>query len=268
MSLARANDLLQRGRRSASVAWLLATREWLADYRQSRLSALWPLAHPIVYSALFVLLRPVIGASGKSLLPFAIFVFIGFCFWQTWIDVLRSQMNAIRRHKGLMKRGELGAGTLMLATTFSGAIQLLPRLLVAAVAAAWALDASPLVVLGLCGLGVVVLLNGSVIGALLQPFATLAPDMDRVIQGISLALLMTGAVFLQLPRQPSVLLELLVTINPLGSLLNAARAPVFGELPVNWAGPVCWILVTIAIAVYLPFLGRRLLPIVIERMGN
>lgn len=260
---------LPRLKRSLSVAWMLTVREWVADYRHSRMSAIWPLIHPIAYSTLFVLLRPILGgAASHDVWSFAVFVFIGFSLWQSWFEVLRAQMEGLRRHKGLMSRGELGASTLLLSITLSAAIQLLPRLLLGTIAAIWVLDASPFALVFFLVFGVLVMLNGATIGAMLQPFATLSPDLAKVVQSISLALLVTGAVFLVLPSEPGSAIKALLALNPLGSLLNAARAPLFGEALVNWGASLGWSVATVVGFVAMPALGRRVLPIVVERMGN
>jgi len=256
-------------RRAVSVAWMLAIREWAADVRQSRLSLLWPIAQPLAYTFLFVVLRPVIGmAKYTEPAAFAVFVFIGFTLWQSWFEVLRAQMEALRKHKGLMSRGELSIAMLVLATTFSACIQLMPRLFVAAVAAVALLDASPLAILGLVGFSLLVLANGSVLGALLQPFATLSPDLGKTIQSFSLALMMSGAVFIPVPHDPSPMIKVAFAANPMGTLLNAARGPLFHEATLSPDMLLFWIIFTIAVAVFIPVLGRRVLPIVVERLGG
>lgn len=262
-------SLLQRTRRSVSVAWMLAIREWLADYRQSRLSVVWPLAHPLAYSALFVLLRPILGAaSDQDVVSFGVFVFIGFCLWQTWFEVLRAQMDALRRHKGLMSRGELGAATLMLSTAFVALIQLLPRLVIAGLMAILVLDASPLALAGFVVFSLLTLFNGAAIGALLQPFATLSPDLGKAVQSISLGLLVTGAVFLPLGAGTPGIVRVLLAANPMGSLLNAARTPLFGEAMLNAGASAAWAAATLVAVLVLPSVGRRVLPVVVERMGS
>lgn len=255
-------------RRAIGVAWMLALREWLADYRQSRMSVLWPLLHPLAYTGLFVLLRPLLGAEQGQGLKFAIFVFVGFVLWQSWFETLRAQMDAIRRHKGLVARGELGTGTLCMAAQFGTALQFLPRLLLMLLAAALVLQPGVPALAGLLLFSVLALLNASAIGALLQPFSALSPDLGKTVQSISLALMVTGAVFLQMPDDPSSTVRTLLAINPMGTFLNAARAPLFGEGVNSTAALIVWTGVTGLICAAIPSIGRRTLPVVIERLGG
>lgn len=262
--------MVARGMRAASIARMLAGRELLSEYRQSRMSVVWPVLYPLMYTMLFVLLRPVLGGGmpGHSPWAFATFVFVGFTMWQTWFEVLRGQMDAIRKNRSLMSRGELSPGTLFAATTMVALAHFGPRLIVSMIASAVFLQADLRSLAMLCLFGIGVLLNGAAIGALLQPFATLSADVGKSIQSISLGLLVTGAVFLPLPQAPSRLISAVIAVNPMGSLLNAARAPSLGDDLVNPMASIAWLLATLAVTFMIPFVSRRVLPILVERMGN
>jgi ABC-type polysaccharide/polyol phosphate export permease len=85
-----ANTKLQAGIRSLSVAQMLAVREFAAELRVSRMSVVWPVLYPLLYAVLLVLIRPYFGsASQASPLQYGVFVFVGMCLWQSWIDSLR-----------------------------------------------------------------------------------------------------------------------------------------------------------------------------------
>ncbi|MFT3755789.1 MAG: ABC transporter permease [Pseudoxanthomonas sp.] len=248
---------------------MLAIREWRADLRRSRLTPLWPLVQPMAYACLFVALRPLIGgAAVDNPAKFGLFVFIGFSIWQSWFEGMRTQMDAISRHKGLMSRGELGIATLVVSTAMASAIQSMPRLVLAAIAALAFLPVNFPALVGLLLFGVLALANGAVIGALMQPFSTLSPDLGKSIQSFSLALLMTGAVFIPMPAKAGPLLSALFAANPMGMLLNAARAPLFGEPLQNPAAVIFWIAFTLLVGMLIPVIGRRVLPIVVERLGS
>lgn len=254
--------------RALSAGWMLASREWLADVRQSRSSLVWPLVYPLAYTALLVLLRPALDDRAQAPARYAVFVLVGFSLWQTWIDTLRLQLGAIRRHRGLISRGELDSAALLATAVISGALQLAPRLLLLVVAAVTVLHAGPIPLIGLVTFSLVMLLNAAVLGALLQPFATLSPALDRIVQGVSLALLLTAGVFAPIPGSVGPALDVLATSNPMGILLEAARAPLFGESIARVPAVAAWSLATALGLGVCRMLGRRLLPIVTERLGN
>lgn len=261
--------LFWRASRSFSVAWLLVQREIMSEFHASRMSLLWPVIYPLAYTLLLVFMRPVFGAaSASSMSEFAVFVFVGFSLWQSWFEVLRAQMDAVRKNKSLMTRAELGAATLFIATTLSAGLHMLPRVLLGVLAAWLMLSADAAALAILVAGSLLVLLNGAVIGAMLQPFSTLSPDLGKAVQSISLGLLITGAVFIPMPAEPSRPLLWLISANPLGALLNFTRAPLLGDPWILPGASLAWALATLVLMVVLLVVGRRLLPILIERIGN
>lgn len=264
------NALLHRAARSLDVAAMLVQREVVADLRVSRMSLVWPVVYPVAYTLLIVFMRPLFGGGSAtaSLAQFAVFVFAGFCLWQSWFEVLRKQMDAVRANKALVARAEIGSPTLFLTTLFSSAFHLVPRVVIAMLLAAMLLQpplwAYPVFVLG-SGL---VLLNGAVLGALLQPFSTLSPDLGKAVQSVSLGFLITGAVFIPLPDVPSPAISLILSINPLGALLNVARAPLLEVGPIVPVASAIWTVLTFALLLLVLMVGKRILPILIERIGN
>lgn len=256
-------------RASWSVAWLLALREWLSGYRASHWNALWPLLYPVLYTVLLLAVRPLLGQQAQDPARYALFAFVGFSLWQAWIETLRAQLGALRRYKSLVGRGDMGTGTIALSGVMTGLIQLAPRLLLAVVLAVATQHAVSLFSLGMLVVGgALVVANAAAFGTLLQPWATLTPAVDRVVQSITLALIFTGGVFLPLPANPSPLVSWLLALNPFGALLDMARAPLIGD-PLHAPGlAIGWALATVCVALLARHLGPRLLPIVVERMGN
>lgn len=256
-------------RASWSVAWLLALREWLSGYRASHWNALWPLLYPVLYTALLLAVRPLLGQQAQDPARYALFAFVGFSVWQAWIETLRAQLSALRRYKSLVGRGDMGSGTVALSGAMTGLIQLAPRLLLAVVLALATQHPVSLFSLGMLLLGgVLVVTNATAFGTLLQPWATLTPGVDRVVQSVTLALVFTGGVFLPLPADPPPLVAWLLALNPFGALLDMARAPLLADALRAPALAMTWAVITVSVALLARYLGPRLLPIVVERMGN
>ncbi|MFT4178101.1 MAG: hypothetical protein QM612_01360 [Thermomonas sp.] len=260
---------LRRAARSIEVAAMLVRRELVADFEVSRMSLLWPIGYPLAYTLLVVFMRPVFGGGFiGSHAEFGMYVFVGFCIWHSWFEVLRRQMDAVKANKSLVTRAEIGSSTLFLITLFYTGAQLVLRLVFATLFAVFLLKSGAWAIIGFVAFALVALLNGAVIGALLQPFSTLSPDFGKGIQSISLGLLITGAVFFRLPAEQPPTLVAIVGINPMGALLNLARAPLFGEAPVAPLASYVWIAVTFLLLAVVLLLGRRVMPILIERIGN
>jgi len=269
MTVVRSTAVLESLRASWSVAWLLALREWLSGYRASHWNALWPLLYPVLYTALLLAVRPLLGQQSQDPARYALFAFVGFSLWQAWIETLRAQLGALRRYKSMVGRGDMGTGTIALSGAMTGLIQLAPRLLLAIVLALATRHAvTPFALAMLLAGGGLVVANATAFGTLLQPWATLTPGVDRVLQSLTLALIFTGGVFLPLPTDPSPLVHGLLALNPFGALLDMARAPLLGDALLAPGLALLWGLATACAALLARRLGPRLLPIVVERMGN
>lgn len=255
--------------RDIEVAGALAKRTILSDFHASRMSLVWPLVYPVAYTLLVLFMKPVLGASQNiSLLRFGVFVFIGMAFWQVWLEAMKKQMEAVRSNRSMVTRGELGARALYLTTVFTIALQAALKLLVSILLAVFILRADmaaiAFMVMGLLAM----LLNGALIGAVLQPFATLSPDVGKAVQSSTMAILITGAVFIRLPESPSPAMTAMISCNPVGALLNMARSPLFEEPVLASNAAIAWGTITLIGTIMMLAIGKRILPILIERMGG
>lgn len=252
------------------VAGTLAKRVILSDFHASRMSLAWPLVYPGIYTLLVLFLKPVLGGGARniSIMQFGAFVFIGMGLWQVWLEAMKRQMEAVRSNKVMVARGELGARALYLTTVLVIAFQSTLKLLVCALLAIFLLHSSAIAIALMLAGFLLLLLNGAFVGAVLQPFATLSPDVGKAVQSSTMAILISGAVFIRLPDNPSRGLVTMVSCNPVGALLNMARAPLFGEPVLVPVAAMVWIALTLAGTVLMLAAGKRILPILIERMGG
>ena len=252
-----------------SVAWMIARRDVVSDWRASRLSIAWPLLFPLGYTALFVLLRPVVqGNAGGFSWRYVIFVFVGFSLWQLWFEGLRTQMEAVRANRSLLSRADLSPVSLFLAGYLLQLFQLSMRLVLVLVATIAVLRVPGFwECVGFVVLACVVVLNGCVIGFLLQPFSTLLPDVAKALQSASLALLVTGGVFFAMPPAIDANLLTLLSLNPLAPLVDIARSPLLGQKPIFGIAAWVWVALTFLGLSLQASLSRKVLPVLLERIG-
>lgn len=251
------------------VGWMLAKRTLAIENRSSRLGWLWPLIYPVAYTTLFIILKPLMHPTVGSGVDYALHIFVGLSLWQLWFEGLQMQMRAVKSQRSLLSRAELDPGALFLSGFFVQVVYLLPRLALALILASIVgrLDSlwSALIFVSM---SFVVILNGSVIGFLIQPFSTLMPDIARLIQSVSLALMLTGGIFAVFPKEVSDRTLAALALNPLGPLVEAARAPLLGQVPhFDWA-PWLWLVFTLAALAVQVRLARKVLPVLLERMGS
>lgn len=261
--------VLLQCKKMCEVGWMLARRTLMIEIRTSRLGLLWPLIYPIAYTALFLTLKPVMHPTGRSGMDYAIHLFVGLSLWQLWLEGLQTQMRAVKAQRSLLSRADLDSGALFLSGFFVQVVYLLPRLalaLILATASGSLNSLWPALVFVLMSLAVV--LNGSVVGFVLQPFATLLPDIGRVVQSVSLALMLTGGIFVVFPQNMSEHTLALLALNPLGPLVEAARAPLLAEAQHFNLAPWVWTALTVVALAVQVRLSRKVLPVLLERLGS
>lgn len=261
--------MMQAIRQTVAVAWMLAKRTLLAEARSSRLSLLWPLIYPVAYTALFMALKPVMGGAARPALVYALHVFVGLSLWQLWLQGLQGQMRSVKAQRSLLSRADLSPSSLFLSGFLVEIVYLLPRLVVALVATVFVLGVpAPMGVLVFLVMSVVVVLNGCVLGFVLQPFSTLLPDVGKAVQSVSLALMVTGGIFVVFPQDMNPSTMTLLSFNPLAPLVHAARSPLLGESALFGWAPLAWTAVTFVALALQARVARKVLPVLLERVGG
>jgi lipopolysaccharide transport system permease protein len=248
---------------------MMVRRDVVSEWRASRLSIFWPLLFPLIYTWLFVVLRPVVPVGVENGWRYAIFVFVGFSLWQLWFEGLRTQMDAVRANRSLLSRADLSPVTLFLTGYMLQLFHLSMRIVLALLVTIVTIGAPGIfecVTFVLMSASLV--LNGCVIGFLLQPFSTLLPDVAKTLQSASLALLATGGVFFALPPALDPVILNLLSLNPLAPLIDVARASLLGQLPVFAAAPWVWVALTFLGLALQASLSRKVLPVILERIGD
>lgn len=248
---------------------MLAKRTLAIDIRSSHLGLVWPLIYPVAYTALFLSLKPIVHSRGGSGIDYALHVFVGLSLWQLWFEGLQMQMRAVKTQRSLLSRAELDPGALFMSGYFVQVVYLLPRLALALIFSAifghlnsfWSVFIFVL-------MSLVVILNGSVIGFVIQPFSTLLPDIGRLIQSVSLAIMLTGGIFVVFPNDLNDSTLSLLALNPLGPLVEAARAPLLAQVTHFVWAPWIWIAITLSALAVQIRLARKVLPVLLERLGS
>lgn len=252
-------------------AWMLAIHDKKAELRTSKLALVWPLLYPVCYTVLFVLVKPIFGSGAATNgWEFALFIFTGFSLWQGWFEGFKWQLDAVRKNKGLLSRTDLRIESLFLWGVIVGLFDLFPRLLIILLAASLLDTSSIFAVICFLMISLVLLVNGALIGFVIQPFSTLMQDIGKSIQAISLALIMTGGVFFHFSSAALSSQEwvpYLLCLNPVAPLLNYARTIIGLDQYHFFYAVDVWVIITILLLVLQFYLARKILPILLERTG-
>jgi lipopolysaccharide transport system permease protein len=202
---------------------------------------------------------------GESAIPFTAYVIIGMVLWQTFIESVTLQIQAVGKSTDMLAKLHFPREALILSAAtqvlFNFAIKLV---LVIAVFVWFRIPPPPAAALAPLGLALLITL-GTGLGVLLAPLGALYQDVGRAITVATVALLVvTPAVFVP-PRQG--VFGTLVALNPITPLLTGTRdLATTGSLtyPIGFAvsGVGSVALLVCAWAVY-----RLSMPIIIERMS-
>jgi lipopolysaccharide transport system permease protein len=248
------------------LGWRLAVRDISALYRQTVLGYLWAFVPALLMGVtLSIASQNKVIDFGESAIPFTAYVIIGMVLWQTFIESVTLQIQAVGKATDMLAKLHFPREALILSAAgqvlFNFAIKLV---LVVAVFVWYRMPPPATVVLAPLAL-LLLLVLGTALGVLLAPLGALYQDVGRAVTTSTVALLIvTPAVFV--PPKEGVF-GTVVALNPITPLLTATRdLATTGSLTyplgliVSGAGAV--VLLLLAWAVY-----RLSMPIIIERMS-
>jgi lipopolysaccharide transport system permease protein len=207
---------------SRELAWRLMVRDISARYRQAFLGASWAFLPPLATALLFIILHRegVINVSATQL-PYPAFVIIGTVLWQLFTDSLNAPLKLVAANKSMLAKVNFPREALILSAMGEVVFDFGVRLIIVAgvfiffkVPLTWGILLSLPAVLMLMLLGIM-------IGLLLTPVGVLYTDVSAALPLITnLWLFLTPVVY---PPPPEGLLAWLFHVNPVSSLLVAAR---------------------------------------------
>jgi len=90
----------------------------------------------------------------------------------------------------------------------------------------------------------------------------------KMLQSASLALLVSGGVFFVIPPAVDARIAALLAVNPLAPLIEAARAPLLSQPTVFVWAPWIWAVLTVMVLVIQASVARKVLPVLLERIGG
>jgi lipopolysaccharide transport system permease protein len=254
-------------RGARAVTGRLMVRDLRSRYRQSLLGYVWLLVPPLASTAVWIFLNNSnILNVGQTGIPYPVYVLVGTTLWQAFVDGLNSPIQQLSTSSNLLSKMNFPAESLLLAglgtVVLNGVIRLL---VVVPVLIYYSLAPGLAVLLVPFGLLSMILL-GLGIGLVLAPFGALYRDIPQaILVVVSFWFLVTPVVWQAPPAGAG---RLLVTLNPVAPLLNAAR---------DWltAGPAvpppAWYVamgITLVLVVVGWILVRLSLPHLVDRIGS
>ncbi len=249
------------------LAIRLFIRDLKAQYRQSVLGFFWVIIPPLLTAGLWIFLNDSkIVNVGETAIPYPVFVMVGTMLWQIFAESVNQPLATAGANRGMLSKINFPREALLLSGLYTVAFNLLPRLLVLAIAFIY-FDLAPSSSLLLFPLGILfICLFGFAIGIILTPPGLLLTDVSRAI-GVILpfAMYLTPVIY---PTPTDGAIASLMKLNPLAILIETTRDWFSGhrtDIPLEFAylGGATIVLLIIGIHIY-----RVSMPIIIERFGG
>ncbi|MBT8352560.1 MAG: ABC transporter permease [Deltaproteobacteria bacterium] len=212
------NDLIA----SQALAWRLFIRNISARFRESFLGYIWAFLPPIVTTLTFVFLKSQnIFISGKTEVPYPVYVMVGTLLWQGFVDALNSPIKIITSSKSILAKIYFPRESLILAGFYEVLFYFIIRLILMIGVLLWyQVQIHPVALLApFCIL--ILMALGLMIGILLTPIAFLYQDVSW---GVNMAttfwFFITPVVY---PPPTSWPASLLCNLNPVSPILITTR---------------------------------------------
>lgn len=255
---------------SLSLAWDIAWRDFQSRYVGTWAGCFWAVLSPLLYSGIFVAVRQLIHDRGLALetdgVHPAVFAFFGVAVYQVWFDSVLNQVNYLRRASSLLTSLRIQPEAFFLSQLLLSWLDLAVRIGIITLAMALFLVepgphawAAPLLL-------VMTVLTGNVIGYVLAFPGSFYQDVAKMLQSISLGILLISPIFYPAATDPDSLMYRVQLFNPLACTLSAARSAAFGvDVVLLWPA-LMWTGGLLIVFVLLLGVYRVTTPFVMERL--
>lgn len=254
---------------STSKTFCLAKTLFFSDlkskYRESYLGYAWTLAPSLIVTFTFyVAYRSNVIQSSDLPLPYPVFAFSGVIFWQLFSELITSFSQGFFKSKNLLVKIKVDTDAILLSKIFDSLfdfviklIFLFIMLLIYDVPIRSSLAFIPLAVF-------VITISGTIIGLLICPFALLVQDLNRILPAVlSFSMFLTPIFY----HSATGTIGKINSLNPIGQLIVASRALVYGEILIT--PYIIGIILSFIILLPLTYRFYNIsVPIIIEKMGS
>lgn len=248
------------------VAWQLAVRDILAQYRKSMLGLFWAFIPPLASGLLFIVLqqKKVVNIPDPGM-PYALFVLIGTTLWQIFVEAVNAPLRIVTNEKAVLAKINFPREALILSALYQALFGFLVRgIIIVGVLIWFGVSFGLTSMLALVPIFLLVWL-GIAIGLMITPVGMLISDVSAVmLLVLQFGFFLTPVIY---PAPQTFPYSLLATLNPVSPYMIAAR-----DLLVQ--GTIENVMVLIALtgilfvgSLFAWFIYRVSMPILIERIS-
>lgn len=262
----RLRDILRDIAAGHDLGRRLFIRDFKALYRQSFLGIFWAFFPAVMTSFTWIILNQsnIIEVKDVSI-SYPLFVIVGTILWQVFVDSVSEPLKAVNANKSALIKLNFPREAIIVSAFYSTIVNFLIKLVIL-VAALFFLDFNLSSSVALFPIGVIsTLLVGFAIGILLLPISFLYTDIGKMLPFILQFLMyLTPVIY---PEPKFGFFKHLLALNPMSSIITCTRNWLVGTPVENYT---IFVFVSLS-AVVLIVLGlvvfKKVIPIVIERIG-
>lgn len=249
-----------------AMIWVLLRRDLAAQYRESLLGWFWAFVPPLLTALIASQAqRARLLSLGETDIPYAAYVVLGMCLWQTFSQSVEAPVQSLRQALPILARMRLAWEIPVLAKMGEVGVNFCARLLLVAAVFAW--YGVPVTWASALALpaALVLAVMGMAFGLLLAPFALLAQDVSRALTvGLGLWMLATPVLY---ASPTSGALARFVAANPVAPILVTARELATGTAPSQPGLFGLWTLAAMLGFAVAAVIYRVAMPRIVERVG-
>jgi lipopolysaccharide transport system permease protein len=213
----------------------LVKRDVLLRYRGAMFGVAWMFLNPLLMLAIFIVVFGQVFQARwqqQASIPYWLLLYVGLIIFNLFAEPVGRAPATVRGHPSYVKKIVFPVEILPLVPLCAGLIHTIFNGLILTIALAWTGHLSPSLML-LPMLVIPVLLLGMGLAWFLAAWGVFIKDMSQIIPLFIQMLLFLSPVFYPASAVPQTL-QPLYDINPLGTVIEAARAAVAG-LPICWS---------------------------------
>jgi len=210
------------------LAWQLMVRDIKAQYRQSIFGYFWAFV-PAIFTAAGLTYARNAGVLniGETDLPYPAYVMFSMTLWQTFVESVNGQVQAVTRAKHMLARINFPREALVVEkigeVLFNFSIKLILIICLFVwykMPIGWTIIIAPFVL-------ILLILLGTTVGMILAPIGALYQDVTRILSVIFLPWLLVTPVIYPVPNSST--FSSIVKYNPVSPLLVTIRELVTGS---------------------------------------
>lgn len=237
--------------RFRELFYIFTWRDIKVRYKQTVVGVGWVVFQPIIMMVIFTLFFGILAKIPSQGAPYPIFVYTGLLFWNYFSAALTNSSNSLVESQEIIKKVYFPRIILPITSTLAGLIDLIISFGVLLILMAFYHYPPHFVGLLLAPLLMILTFLLAVgLGLLLSSINIKYRDVRHALPFfIQLMLFLTPVIYP--PSIVPVRFQWLLMLNPMAGIIEAARAGIIGNNPINWQG----LGISTLIIVFLIFLG-------------